>query len=80
MTTRTARRRRTDRMSIPTIRGALVILRMWTQGWEPSTTEVQEYLGMDDHSGAYRLMCRLSGAEEFPIRQDDDGRWRRMES
>jgi len=53
---------------------------MWTQAWEPSTAEVQEYLGMADHSGAYRLMCRLSGAEEFPIRQDDDGRWRRMES
>ena len=79
MTTR-SRQRSASRMSIPTIRGALVILRMWTQAWEPSTAEVQEYLGMADHSGAYRLMCRLSGAEEFPIRQDDDGRWRRMES
>ena len=78
MTTR-SRQRSTSRMSIPTIRGALVILRMWTQAWEPSTAEVQEYLGMADHSGAYRLMCRLSGAEEFPIRQDDDGRWRRVE-
>ena len=79
MTTR-QRQRSASRMSIPTIRGALVILRMWTERWEPSTAEVQEYLGMADHSGAYRLMCRLSGAEEFPIRQDDDGRWRRMES
>ena len=79
MTTR-PRQRSTSRMSIPTIRGALVILRMWTERWEPSTAEVQEYLGMADHSGAYRLMCRLSGAEEFPIRQDEDGRWRRMES
>ena len=66
-------------MSIPTIRGALVILRMWTERWEPNTAEVQEYLGMADPSGAYRLMCRLSGAEEFPIRQDEDGRWRRVE-
>ena len=78
MTTR-SRQRSASRMSIPTIRGALVILRMWTQAWEPSTAEVQEYLGMADHSGAYRLMCRLSGAEEFPIRQDEDGRWRRVE-
>ena len=56
------RKRNASRMSIPTIRGALVILRMWTERWEPSTAEVQEYLGMADHSGAYRLMCRLSGA------------------
>ena len=78
MTTR-QRQRNASRMSIPTIRGALVILRMWTERWEPNTAEVQEYLGMADPSGAYRLMCRLSGAEEFPIRQDDDGRWRRVE-
>ena len=63
------RKRSTSRMSIPTIRGALVILRMWTERWEPSTAEVQEYLGMADHSGAYRLMCRLSGAEELARRE-----------
>lgn len=79
MTTRATRRRSSSRMSIPTIRGALVVLRMWTEAWTPSTQEVQEYLGMADHSGAYRLMCRLSGAKEFPIYQDDNGRWRRTE-
>ena len=72
-------RRNADRMSIPTIRGAVVVLRMYMEHWTPTTEEVREFLGMADHSGAYRLMCRLSGSDAFGIYQDDAGQWRRAE-
>ena len=71
------RNRRVDRMSIPTIRGAMVIQRMYSENWTPTTEQVQAFLGYDDPSGAYRLMCRLSGADAFGIYQDDAGMWRR---
>ena len=62
------------RLSLPTIRGAVIIFRMWVEGWTPSTQEVADYLDME-HSGAFRLMERLSG--EFSLYQDGENRWRR---
>lgn len=71
-------RRDGENIDVATVRGALVILRMWTEKppWEPTTAEVAEYLGVE-HSGAYRIMSKLSRPEEFAIYQDDDNRWRR---
>jgi DNA-binding IclR family transcriptional regulator len=69
---------RRDEIDTPTLRAALVAVRVMADPpWEPTTAEVAALLHID-HSTAYRLMARLSYI--FGLYQEPDGarRWRRI--
>ena len=62
-----------EEIDTTTIRAALVALRIvGGERWTPTTAQVAQYARLS-HSGAYRMLARLSGA--LSIAQDADGRW-----
>lgn len=69
---------RNGEIDTPTLRAALVSIRMLTDAppWEPTTEEVAAFLGME-HSGAFRLMARLSRVLRL-YQDEDEKRWRRV--
>jgi len=69
---------RRDGIDTPTLRAALVAVRVIADPpWEPTTAEVAALLRVN-HSTAWRLMVQLSYL--FGLYQEEDGarRWRRI--